>query len=189
MSSPIFGSESSRFRATKREASKLEGELRVEKWRQQREGLPLPELRDVTIAEYGERWLRESASRLKVRTLWSYTGLFRLHVAPAFAQMKVAQLHRSHVKRLLVDKHELGLSKDTIRLIRATISAIYAAAIDDGVALINPATLPRRGKALGRSPKSDIRPLSELELSAFLMTAQKVDSAYYAFFLLLARGS
>ena len=124
MSSPIFGSESSRFRATKREASKLEGELRVEKWRQEREGLPLPELRDVTIAEYGERWLRESASRLKVRTLWSYTGLFRLHVAPAFAQMKVAQLHRSHVKRLLVDKHELGLSKDTIRLIRATISAI-----------------------------------------------------------------
>ena len=78
----------------------------------------------MTIAEYGERWLRESASRLKVRTLWSYTGLFRLHVAPAFAQMKVAQLHRSHVKRLLVDKHELGLSKDTIRLVRATISAI-----------------------------------------------------------------
>ena len=118
-----------------------------------------------------------------------------LHRTLSFARgtglraIKVAQLHRSHVKRLLVDKHELGLSKDTIRLIRATISAIYAAAIDDGVALINPATLPRRAKALGRPPKSDIRPLSELELGAFLMTAQKVDSAYYAFFLLLARGS
>ena len=142
----------------------------------------------MTIAEYGERWLRESASRLKARTLRSYTGLFRLHVAPAFAQMKVAQLHRSHVKRLLVDKHELGLSKDTIRLIRATISAIYAAAIDDGVVLINPAALPRRAKALGRSPKSDIRPFTEPELGALLMTAQKVDSAYYAFFLLLARA-
>ncbi len=176
------------FRATKKEARKLEDQLRVEKWRQQREGLPLPELRDVTVAEYGERWLRESASRLKARTLRSYTGLFRVHIAPVFGQMKVAQLHRSHVKRLLVEKHEHGLSKDTIRLIRATISAIYAAAIDDGVAIVNPATLPRRAKALGRSPKSDIRPLSETELVAFLSAAEREDPTYQPFFLLLARA-
>ena len=55
-------------------SEQIEEELRVEKWRQQREGLPLPEPRDVTIAEYGERWLRESANRLKARTLRSYTG-------------------------------------------------------------------------------------------------------------------
>jgi integrase len=176
------------FRATKKEARKLEDQLRVEKWRQQREGLPLAELRDMTVAEYGERWLRESASRLKARTLRSYTGLFRFHIAPAFGQMKVAQLHRSHVKRLLVEKHEKGLSKDTIRLIRATISAMYAAAIDDGVAVVNPAALPRRAKALGRSPKADIRPLSEAELAAFLDAAQKTAPDYYQFFLLLARA-
>ena len=76
------------FRATKREARKLEEPLRVEKWRQQREGLRLPELRDVTIAEYGEPWLQESASRPKTLTLRSYTGLFRSHVGPAFAQLK-----------------------------------------------------------------------------------------------------
>jgi len=176
------------FRATKKEARKLEDQLRVEKWRQQREGLPLAELRDMTVAEYGERWLRESASRLKARTLRSYTGLFRFHIAPAFGQMKVAQLHRSHVKRLLVEKHEKGLSKDTIRLIRATISAMYAAAVDDGVAVVNPAALPRRAKALGRSPKADIRPLSETELAAFLDAAQKTAPDYYPFFLLLARA-
>lgn len=176
------------FRSTKKEARKLEDQLRVEKWRQQREGLPLPELRDVTVAEYGERWLRESASRLKRRTLRSYTGLFRAHIVPPFGQMKVAQLNRSHVKRLLVEKHERGLSKDTIRLIRATISAMYAAAIDDGVAIVNPATLPRRAKALGRSPNAGIRPLSESELVAFLLTAQKQDPVYYPLFLLLARA-
>jgi integrase-like protein len=163
------------FRATKKEAPELEDQLRVEKWRQQREGLPLPELRDVTVAEYGERWLRDSASRLKAHSVRSYTGLFRSRIAPVFGQMKVAQLHRSHVKRLLVEKYELGLSKDTIRLIRATISAMYAAAIDDGVAIVNPATLPRRAKALGRSPKIDIRPLSESELAALLSTAERED--------------
>lgn len=176
------------FRTSKSEARKLEDQLRVEKWRQQREDLPLPELRDVNVAEYGERWLRESASRLKARTLRSYTGLFHFHIAPVFGQMKVAQLHRSHVKRLLVEKHEQGLSKDTIRLIRATISAMYAAAIDDGVAVVNPATLPRRAKALGRSPKADIRPLSEAELAVFLNAAEKENPAYYPFFLLLARA-
>ena len=72
------------FPATKKEAREIKDQLRVEKWRQQREGLPLPELRDVTVAEYGERWLRESASRLKARTLRSYTGLFRSHIAPVF---------------------------------------------------------------------------------------------------------
>lgn len=176
------------FRATKKEAREIKDQLRVEKWRQQREGLPLPELRDVTVAEYGERWLRESASRLKARTLRSYIGLFRSHIAPVFGQMKIAQLHRSHVKRLLVAKHELGLSKDTIRLIRATISAMYAAAIDDGVAIVNPTTLPRRAKALGRSPKIDIRPLSESELAALLSTAEREDAGCYPFFLLLARA-
>jgi integrase len=176
------------FRSTKKEARKLEDQLRVEKWRQQREGLPLPELRDVTVAEYGERWLRESASRLKGRTLRSYTGLFRAHIEPPFGQMKVAQLHRSHVKRMLVEKHERELSKDTIRLIRATISAMYAAAIDDGIAVVNPATLPRRAKALGRSPNAGIRPLSESELVMLLLTAQKEDPVYYPLFLLLARA-
>ena len=34
------------------------------------------------------------------------------------------------------------------------------------VALVNPATLLRRAKAWGRSPRSDIRPLSESELGA-----------------------
>ena len=176
------------FRATKKEARKLEDQLRVEKWRQQREGLPLPELRDISVAEYGERWLRDSASRLKARTLRSYAGLFRFHIAPVFGHMKMAQLHRSHVKRLLVEKHEKELSKDTIRLIRATISAMYAAAIDDGVAIVNPATLPRRAKALGRSPKVEIRPLSESEAAAFLNTAEKKDPDYYPFFLVLSRA-
>ena len=69
---------------TKREASKLEEELRVEKWRQRREGLPLPELRDVTIAEYGERWLRESASRLKALRSGATPDSFVRMVAPAF---------------------------------------------------------------------------------------------------------
>ena len=41
------------FRATKKEARTLEDQLRAEKWRQQREGLPLAELRDTTVAEYG----------------------------------------------------------------------------------------------------------------------------------------
>jgi integrase len=101
--------------------------------------------------------------------------------------MKMARLHRSHVKRLLLEKHESGLSKDTIRLIRATISAMYASAIDDGAALMNPATLPRQARALGRSPKADIRPLAESELSKLLSTAEKNDPAYFLFFLLLSR--
>jgi integrase len=100
----------------------------------------------------------------------------------------MVQLHRSHVKRLLAEKHEQGCRRATIRLIRATISAIYAAPIDDGVAIVNPAILPRRAKALGRSPRIDIRPLSELELAAFLNAAEKEYPARCPFSLLLARA-
>jgi integrase len=176
------------FRATKKEARDLEDELRAEKWRQSREGVPMAELRDLTVTEYGERWLRESASRLKPRTLRSYTGLFRRHVRPAFGNMKITQVHRAHIKRVLVEKHEQNLSKDTIRLIRATLSAMFASSIDDGVASINPAALPRRAKALGRSPKIDIQPLSESELERLLKTAATSDPRYYPLFLLLSRA-
>jgi integrase len=175
------------FRATKKEARDLEDELRAEKWRQSREGVPVAELRDLTVTEYGEQWLREFASRLKPRTLRSYTGLFRRHVRPALGNMKIAQVHRTHIKRVLVEKHEQSLSKDTIRLIRATLSAMFASSIDDGVAMINPAALPRRAKALGRSPKIDIQPLSESELETFLETAATSDPRYHSFFLLLSR--
>ena len=86
----------------------------------------MAELCDLTVTSMGERWLRESASRLKARTLRSYTGLFRRHVRLALGGMKIAQVHRAHIKRVLVEKHEQNLSKDTIRLIRATLSAMFA---------------------------------------------------------------
>ena len=65
-----------------------EGSAQARRTAPGRKVAPLPELRDVTITEYGERWLQESASRPKTLTLRSYTGLFRSHVGPAFAQLK-----------------------------------------------------------------------------------------------------
>src|SRR5208283_5242976 len=109
------------FRPTRKEARALEDSLRVEKWRQLREGVAAPELRDLTVAEFGARWLRDCASRLKPRTLRSYEQNFRCYVVPPLGKMKVSDVRRVHLKQLLVQKHEEGFAKDSIRLIRATV--------------------------------------------------------------------
>jgi integrase-like protein len=72
--------------------------------------------RDITIAEYGARWLAAVASEVKPRTVASYRQLFRLHLESTLGALKLRELQRAHVKNLLTLKRQAGLSKNTVRL-------------------------------------------------------------------------
>ncbi len=145
---------------------------------------------DLTLAVYAERWFAhlEAAGSIKPRTIESYRYLYSTHIAPALRSSKLRDLHRVHVKGLLAAKHESGLSKSTVRLIRATLSVMLADAVDDGLLKTSPAALPsrRRGhKGNGAMSASErakaVRPFSEAELTRILSGSSD------AIFLLLAR--
>src|SRR6202171_5968883 len=72
-----------RYRITAMTKAEAEDFL-AEKIRERRlPGLPSRD-RDITVAEYRQRWLATVAAEIKPRTLQGYEQLWRLHVKPAF---------------------------------------------------------------------------------------------------------
>ena len=169
-------------------------QLLAEKVKESREGSPVELLaEDVSLAEYAERWIVNAATRLKGRTILSYAQLLRLHILPVLGHRRMREVHRLHAKALLAEKRESGLSKNTVRLIRACLSAMFAEALDDGLVKANPAALAsrRRGAAADGISHTErhaaIRPFSEAELADVLVAARQDDHGYGALFLSLAR--
>jgi integrase len=156
---------------------------------------PLLVAEDVTLAQYAEHWLSglERDATLKPRTIASYRQLYRLHLEPTLGWTKLRQLHRVQVKELIATKRDKGLSKNTVRLIRATLSVMLAEAMDDGYIKSNAAALPsrRRGKKVAMSVAERlkfIRPFETEELDRVLAVAREKDAEYFPLYLLLARA-
>jgi hypothetical protein len=108
--------------------------------------------RDITLNEYRARWLETLEGEIKPRTHASYSQQLRLHIVPAFGRVRRRELSRTMIKRLLLAKREAGVGKNSVRIIRATLSVMLSDAVDDGILLANPAlSLGRRQR--GRPDK------------------------------------
>jgi integrase len=155
------------------------------------EGPQLRPGRDRTLNEYAPEWLAQVTLRIKPQTLKSYRHLLK-HILPALGHYKLRQLQRPQIKQLLAAKRASGLAKNTTRLIKATLSAMYTEAVDDGLVKSNPAAFTtRRGTASDGITQTErraaIRPFSEAELAQFLDVAHRRNRDHYVLFLLLAR--
>jgi integrase len=146
----------------------------------------------VTLGAYADTWLVTVRSSIEPRTLQSYQGMIKNHIRPAFGTRTLASITRGHIKELLAAKRESGLSKNTVRSIRATLSVMFTDAIDAELVTSNPTA--RTGQALGRRTpdkmtaterRQQIKPMSIEQLAAFLRESAKT-SRHYNMFLLLA---
>jgi len=202
-----------RFSAATREKADLLFAAKITEYQDPHELAGNPEM---TLDDYARQWLAHlPSSELKPRTIESYEKIYNHHLAPTLGGMRMRDLRRRHVRILLTAKREeiifprwqtkslagaadpkpqRKLSKNTVRLIRACLSAMLGEAVEDELIRENPATLPsrRRGKkAAGAITTADraraIRPLSEGELAAMLQAAREHDPEYFPLFLLLAR--
>jgi integrase len=167
-------------------------DLLAEKISEARKGAPVKPV-NATVTEYAERWLAIAETRIKPRTIASYRQLLDLHILPTLGRRHMREVRRPDVKRLLAEKRESGLSKNTCRLIRATLSAMFAEALEDELVKVNPATAGQRRRGstaadgLSQTEKRKaIRPMSETDLARFLDAAAS-DPDYEIYFLLLAR--
>ena len=186
---------------TKEAADNLLADKNVEARRPRLIGNP-----DITLAEYAKGWFTQlPSSGIKPRTVTSYHQLFDNHLDAALGPMKLRDIRRAHVKALLNAKREetrqnkagtleRRFSRNTVRLIRACLSAMLGEAVDDELLRENPASLPsrRRGqKSVGTVTAAErqkaIRPFTDEELRKILEVAEKREAAYRPIFLLLAR--
>ncbi len=145
---------------------------------------------NVGFMEYAERWLKLLAPSVKPRTLKSYHDTLRLHIAPVFGSTRLRQIHKSGVRSFLAEKLTAGLSRNSVRIIHATLRGMLNAAVDDGVLLANPADrLGRHMRLASTATTRDdaIKALSREQLQRFLGTVQVEHPTWYAFFFTLAR--
>jgi integrase len=99
---------------------------------------------DLTVQTYAERWLTLVKPRLAQRTHASYTHLFKLYIWPTLGTLKLRELRRRDIKSLL-DEQRLTLGKNTVRLIKAALSVLLAAAVDAEIVPSNVAAGPFKG--------------------------------------------
>jgi integrase len=143
---------------------------------------------EVTLQEYASMWLDTRRRELRPKTVRSYEQLFRIHIAPMIGQIKLRELGRADIKQVLIQKRNVGLSRNTVRLIRACLSVICSEARDEGLIIQNPVSGLRR-PGLRREIRfiATAKALTEAELARFLTTAESFRPDYYPLFLTLAR--
>ncbi|HLY36854.1 MAG TPA: hypothetical protein VKU61_02385 [Candidatus Binatia bacterium] len=112
----------------------------------------------ITLGQYAEHWQRLQ-THLKQATLDCYDQQLRLHLSPAFAGVRVRDLHRGRLKAFLARQLQ-DHSRNTVRLMHATVRVILNAAVDDGLIVANPADkLGRALKLVARTTTRRLQPL------------------------------
>jgi integrase len=110
---------------------------------------------------------------------------------PVFGRLRLDQLERGTIKRFLAGKLNEGLTRNSVRIIHATLRGMLNHAIDDGLIDRNPALGLGRQLKLVASPETrqeTIKAFDRSELFIFLNTALKIERRWYPLFLTLARA-
>src|SRR5262249_33996326 len=98
---------------------------------QTRQARPAVEVGNIlTVHEYADRWLDAIRNTVAPRTAQSYRQVLGLYIRPIIGDERMLDLDEAIVGRLLSAWAEEGRSANTVRLIRATLSAMCADASD-----------------------------------------------------------
>jgi len=146
-----------------------------------------PQKKVPTFGEYARKWLATyGETHLKYSTLKSYEGILNLHLE-RFKDRPLDHITRSELRELIYEKLKAGLAPNTVRNIKAMVSAVMSHALDgDGLISANPVS--RLGRLIkGKERKADVNPLTRDEARDFLKTVQDHYPRYYPFFLCALR--
>ncbi len=114
----------------------------------------------------------------KVNTWKSYQTLVRLHLEPEWTDLRLHEITRAEVKRLLLQKQQEGLAPGTVQNIKAFISGLFTHAYEDEILDRNPAL--KLGKFIKKQDRRQhVRPLTREQVSAVLAVARREFPMHY----------
>ena len=133
-----------------------------------------------TLNAFADEWIETIKAGVEPRTVESYAGMLKRHIRPTLGALPLPSVTRGMVKDLLAAKRTSGLSKDSVRLIRATLSALFSDAMDHELVTANPASKVGRGRGR-KAPDSvtaserrqRVKAMSTTQLNAFLVAAAR----------------
>jgi len=142
-----------------------------------------------TFAEYAEQWLRDYARlECKPSTVGGYEGAIRLYLRPRFSAVRMDELDRNAVKKLIADMVGRNLARGTVRNAVSVLRGIFNQAIEDGLVHGNPATRLGRFTRAARTTGVKGIALTPAEVEQFLGTAKRVQPEHHALFLVAVRA-
>ena len=163
--------------------------------RNARQARPRVGQQDLTASAYATSWLEHIRKTISPRTHRSYAQVLRLYIVPLIGDEPLLALHEKVVGEILHTWMESGRSVNTVRLIRATLSAMCADAVDEGLLDRNPvpgAGGKRQRRAAAKQRRREqakrIRPLSESQRHDFLKAARIDGTVYQALFSLMSES-
>ncbi len=167
--------------------------------------LKLPEPEGITVAKYGAAWLEEiGRGKLKLATKNCYCSNFLHHIKPDLGDLPLAELNYRRVKAWILDKLDATYtrakvregqepprhkySRDSIRLMAATLRAMLDEAVKEELIQANPAQ--RTGRLYGGAKRlrEDPDPFSLAELHAVEDACRRRWPRYYEFILAQSRS-
>jgi integrase len=113
-----------------------EAKKRLNRWRHEiDEGiLPSIEAETITVGHYLDLWLQTIRGTVSRHTYKDYEGKVRLHLKPTLGKVRLKNLTRLDVQRLLNQKAREGLSPRSVEYIHTTLSKALNAAVDADLA-------------------------------------------------------
>jgi len=140
----------------------------------------------VLFSAYASQWLEElKAGDRKTTTIQRYESCLKAHLLVEFGKMPISDITYTRLKEFCIEK-SVKLSRDSVRLIIATMRLVLKEAVRDCLIPNNPAS--GLGKFFGRKTEDKPEPFTREELRKLLSTAQERFPGYYEFILCLARA-
>jgi integrase len=137
-----------------------------------------PDAGAILVPEYAATWIDERPG-LRPKTVLIYTSLLRLHIAPHFADVTVADVTLARVRRWRKKLLDAGVSEITAAKAYRLLRAVMNTALDDGLIRRNPCRIT--GAGTEHSPE---RPV--LTVTQVYALADAVGLRYRALILLAA---
>jgi integrase len=114
----------------------------------------------VTVREYAARWLKQAEVTLAPKTHKNYGQLLSLYILPVIGEQDITSLTWGNIRSLLTEKQRMGLSANTVRLIRAVVSTILTDAVEEELIPNNPVLGQRRKRRASQVANAEVYPLN-----------------------------
>jgi len=139
--------------------------------------------------DYADLWLKDYARvECKKSTAAGYEGVLELYLRTRFGRMRLNEIKRDDIKRLIGDLMAKNLSRNTVRNVLCVIRGMFNYAIEEGEVAANPAArLGRFTRTPQGTEKKGIALTSE-EVYSFLEAAEEICPEYYPLFLVAFRA-
>ncbi len=137
----------------------------------------------LTLDQYFERFKKTLEGSVRQSTQDCYENGYTRHIKSEFGPIRLNQISRDRVEEFASNLVSKGLSKNSIRLILATLRRVLGRAHRQGLVPDNPAT--RLGEFYRQAPTrhKEIEPLTEPEVIKFLETVRQYSPQHFALFL------